>query len=122
MKLFNKVLLTSAFALPSFLSASSLGPVLQVHVPFAFMVGTQQFAAGDYRVQQTDSGVLFVQGEGKAVAAITLPADLKPGTSSSLRFSSADQHYLTGVQMQGESSRSLLTPEEQRKLTLTSSR
>ncbi len=55
-----------------------LSPDLQVHVPFAFMVGTQQFAAGDYRVQQADSGVLFVQGEGKAVAAITLPADLKP--------------------------------------------
>ena len=123
MKLINQVLLTSALALPSLVSAASSTQTLQVHVPFSFMVGAQQFAAGDYRIQQTDNGVIFVQGEGKAVAALSNPAEFKPGTTSSLRFTSADQHYLTGVQVQGESSRSIpVPPEDQRKLTLTSTR
>ncbi len=124
MKFVSKVLSLSALALPSFLSAASNGQMLQVHVPFSFMVGAQQFAAGDYRVQQTDNGVLFVQGEGKAVAAITVPADLKAGSSSSLRFTNAEQHsYLTGVQVQGESARALVLPvQDQRKVTLTSAR
>ena len=118
MKLINQVLLTSALALPSLVSAASSTQTLQVHVPFSIM-----FAAGDYRIQQTDNGVIIVQGEGKAVAALSNPAEFKPGTTSSLRFTSADQHYLTGVQVQGESSRSIPVPsEDQRKLSLTSTR
>ncbi len=121
MKLFKQVLFASAFALPSLLSAASSGQVLHVHVPFSFMVGAQQFTAGDYRIQENDNGVIYVQGEGKSVAAISSPADLKSGTPSSLHFTNAEQHYLTGVQVQGEASRSIPVPASgQRKLTLTS--
>lgn len=124
MKLFNSMLLMSALALPSFVSAASYSQTLQVHVPFSFMVGAQQFAAGDYRVNQADNGVIYVQGEGKAAAAISFPAETKAGALSSLRFTTTQQHeYLTGVQVQGESSRSLVLPtDDQRKVTLTSSR
>lgn len=123
MTLLNKVLFTSALALPSLLPAASAGPMLQVYVPFAFMVGTQQFTAGNYRVQQTDNGVVFVQGEGKAAAALTVPSDLKSTAATGLRFSGAEQHQLTSVQVQGESARTLATAtDETRRVTLTSSR
>lgn len=124
MKFLNKVVCLSALGVPSLLSAASNGPSLQVHVPFSFMVGAQEFAAGDYRVSQTENGVIYVQGEGKAAATLSTPADLKTGTPSSLRFTNAEQHsYLTGVQVQGESARAIvLGTDDQRRLTLTSSR
>ena len=123
MKFFNKLLISSVVAIPSFASASSLGPVMQVHVPFSFTVGAQQFTAGDYRIQENENGVIYVQGQGKAAATLSSPADVKSGPSSSLYFTSAEQHYLTRVQVLGESSRSIPSPaQNQRKLTLSSAR
>ena len=124
MKLFHKLLVTSALILPGLVNAASTSRMLQVHVPFAFMVGSQAFGAGNYRIQQTESGVIYVQGEGKSAVAISSPSEGKLGSSSTLRFISSQQHeYLVGVQAEGAPSRAIAMPViEQQRMLLTSSR
>lgn len=124
MKLFHKVLFTSALVVPGLVNAASTSRMLQVHVPFAFMVGSQAFGAGDYRVQQTENGVIYVQGQGKAAVAISSPSEGKLANSSTLRFTSSQQHeYLVGVQAEGEPPRAIAMPViEQQRVLLTSSR
>jgi hypothetical protein len=112
-------------ALPSLVSAASSGQALQVHVPFAFVMAGQEFNPGDYRVQQNDNGIVFVQGNGKTAMALSSPCNLgKPGAPSSLQFTSDQQReYLVGVHVEGEPSRALpVRFEESRKLTFTSTR
>ncbi len=124
MKLFRKLLSVSALILPGLANAASTSHMLQVHVPFAFMVGSQEFGAGDYRVQQAENGIVYVQGEGKGAAALSAPSEGKLGTASSLRFTSSQQHeYLVGVQTEGEPSRAIAIPaSEQRRVLLISGR
>jgi hypothetical protein len=114
MKFLRKLCALGALALPSIVSAASPNQTLHVHVPFAFIVAGQEFAAGDYQVVQADNGVVLVQGNGKAAAAISTPSGLlRPGAPSGLRFSpSGQRQYLVGVQIQGESSRSIPTHGE----------
>jgi regulator of RNase E activity RraA len=74
MKLFRTIFALSGFVLPSIVSASSSSQILQVHVPFSFVMAGQEFNPGDYRVQQNDNGIVFIQGNGKAAMALSAPA------------------------------------------------
>jgi hypothetical protein len=124
MNLFKTICACGVLALPPLVSASS-SQALQVHVPFAFVVAGQEFNPGDYRVQQQDNGIVFVQGNGKAAMALSSPCNLgKPGAPSSLQFTSDQQReYLVGVHVEGEPSRAIpVRFDEGRKLTLTSAR
>jgi hypothetical protein len=111
----------SALAFSTLASAAMSGESLRVHVPFSFVVGGQEFTAGEYQVVQSDSGIILVQGEGKAAMAMSIPAGLpKPGSSPNLRFTSSDQkEYLVGVEGETASRAIPLHVYEQRKLTAT---
>lgn len=95
---------------------------VRVNVPFAFVAAGQQFAPGAYNVTETESGVVTVQGEGKAAMVISTPLDPpKVGEGSALRFvNSNNRIYLSGLSVGGEGSRLVpvhLLPE--RKLAMT---
>jgi hypothetical protein len=102
-------------------NASEMSHYLRVNVPFAFVAAGQQFSAGEYRVTETETGVITLQGEGKAASLISTPiASPKSGDTSALRFTNSNnQSYLTSVSVEGEGTRSVpahLTAE--RKVTL----
>ena len=121
MKLFKMFGTVLALGLPTFLWAASTGQTLLVHVPFAFMLAGQQFAPGEYRVQESDNGIVLVQGNGKAAATLSIPTGAtKPGAAPGLRFvSSEEKEYLVGIQ--GEAARTLtIPPQLDRKLILSS--
>ncbi len=110
-----------ALGLPALLPAASFSQTLLVHVPFAFMMAGQQFAPGDYRVEQSDNGLVLVHGEGKAAATLSFPAGIaKTGSTPGLKFVSSDnKEYLIGVE--GETERTLtVSPQLDRKLILSS--
>lgn len=121
MKLFYTLGVFLAFAFAAAVSAGEPRDVMRVHVPFAFVVAGQEFAPGDYTVQQSDGGIVWVQGGGKAAIALSYPAShASAGSVSGLRFTKAGQkEYLVGVQYQ-ELTRAIPIPtSEQRKLILT---
>ena len=124
MKLFQTLFAASVLAVPSAVLAASSTSALSVHVPFAFVMSGQQFEPGDYRVEQSDSGVICVRGSGKAVMAISVPSSMtKPGAPSALQFESMEAHeHLVGVQVEGAELRLIPHDPLERKLTLTSSR
>ena len=125
MKLLRAICALSGLTLPSLALAASSGQALQVHVPFSFVLAGEEFAPGDYRVQQTDDGLIFVQGHGKAAMALSVPCSLgKPGTPSSLEFTSNQQReYLVGVNVKGEPSRAIPVHfDEMHKVTFASAR
>ena len=99
MKLFNTL---GAIGLLAFAAASSAAPIadsMRVHVPFAFVVAGQEFAPGDYTVRQSDSGIVSVQGAGKAAMTLSYPAEPVRGDAPGLRFaSSQEKRYLVGIQ------------------------
>jgi hypothetical protein len=126
MKLFKTfgmtgVLALAGLTLSSLAQAGTVTDSMRVHVPFAFVVAGQQFAAGDYTVQQTDSGIVWVRGGGKAALTLSFPAATVPGRAPGLRFAKSEEKaYLVGVQGQ-ELGRSIpMHTYEQRKLTITS--
>ena len=125
MKLFKTIYTFGVLAIPSALSAASPSQSLQVHVPFSFVMAGQEFNPGNYRVQQNDNGIVFVQGNGKAAMALSTPGSFgKPGAPSSLQFTSdQEREYLTGIHVEGEPSRAIPARlEASRKLTFTSTR
>lgn len=125
MKLFRTICALGGLALPSIAMAASSSQALQVHVPFSFMLAGEEFAPGDYRIQQANNGLIFIQGNGKAAITLSMPCSPgKLGTPSSLQFTSDQQReYLTGVNVDGEPSRAIPVHfDEVRKVTLTSSR
>jgi hypothetical protein len=101
-------------------SPAAIADSMRVHVPFAFVVAGQEFAPGDYTVRQSDSGVVSVQGGGKAALTISYPAEAERGAAPGLRFAGSEQkRYLVGVQGE-ELARSIpVHTYSQRKLTLT---
>jgi hypothetical protein len=106
MKLFQTfgVLLAVAFAV-----SAETRDTLRVHVPFTFVVAGQEFSPGDYVVNETDSGVVSVQGGGKAAMVLTYPSVTNYGVAG-LRFTkSGEKLYLVGVQSQTASSALPLT-------------
>lgn len=48
-------------------------PVLRVHVPFDFKAGGKDFASGDYRLRQADTGVITLESDGKQQRAFLSP-------------------------------------------------
>lgn len=120
MKLFKTVLSAGVLAAPITVLAASPTSTLSVHVPFSFVMAGEEFEPGDYRVQQTDNGVICVQGGGKSVMAISVPASV-PATDapSVLRFASG---HLIGVQTQGVSFRLLPQEQPERNITITPTR
>lgn len=74
-----KSALLLAAALVVFASGPARAAVVDVRVPFPFMVKGQQFPAGEYRLQrdQTDSSVVLMRGEKGNTASmfvLTTPA------------------------------------------------
>ena len=121
MKTFSKFGAVLVLGLPTFFSAAAAGQTLLVHVPFTFMLAGQQFAPGDYRVEESDNGIVLVRGGGKAAATLSFPSGTaKPGTVPGLKFvSSENKEYLVGVG--GEMERTLTVfPHLDRKLTISS--
>lgn len=124
MKLFQALLVAGFAAFPALLPAASSYDSLFVHVPFEFVAAGQSFPAGDYRVQSADNGIILIQGNGKAAAAISIPGPLSTaGTTTGLKFSSDGQReHLVGVQIQGLASRTIASPTETSRKVVLSTR
>lgn len=120
MRLFYPLAVVIALAFASSAPAAEAKDLLRAHVPFAFVVAGQDFAPGDYIIHQSDGGVVWVQGAGKAAVALSYPSgSASTGSVSGLRFmKSGQKEYLVGVQYR-ELSRSIPIPtSDQRKLIL----
>jgi carbon monoxide dehydrogenase subunit G len=107
--LFQALTLATVLAGSGAFSSLAASEKLTVDVPFSFVVGTKEFAAGHYRVEQNNDGTIFVQGEGQGAAVLSVPAELEhSGPATSLRFTAnQSREYLTGVQMEGETNRAI---------------
>ncbi len=107
--LFQALTLATVLADSGALSSLSASEKLTVDVPFSFVVGSKEFAAGHYRVAENNDGTIYVQGEGQGAAVLSVPADLaRAGVTTGLRFTAnQSREYLTGVQVEGESSRTI---------------
>jgi hypothetical protein len=124
MKLFQALFVVGSAALPALLPAASPYDSIYVHVPFEFVAAGQSFSPGDYRIQRADSGLILIQGNGKAAATISIPGSMaKPGTATGLRFSSdGEREHLVSVQVEGETTRSILSRTENTRKVVLSSR
>lgn len=123
MKNFCKVLgLVGALAFGTTLvSAASAEDTMRVNVPFTFVAAGKVFPAGQYTVQQTDSGLILIQGQRVAAAALGFPnAPAKAGSASALHFKATDgQEYLITVDSDSGSRTLPLHVLETRTLTLS---
>jgi hypothetical protein len=123
LRTFKTIGFASALGIVGAALPASASQVLRVKVPFSFTLAGQEFSAGQYRVDRSDNGLIIVQGEGRAVAVLSIPGDLaKPSDRSSLRFSKGETRaYLVGVQVEGEGTRSVpRTGYQERKMTVAS--
>ena len=108
-KLFQTLAVLAVLAFAGSASAADVGTEFRVNVPFAFMVGTQQLPAGYYLVQESNSGLLLITGEGTGAAVLSIPAEMtKTGVPTGLVFS---KNHLTAVEVSGEGTRSVLSHE-----------
>jgi hypothetical protein len=124
MKLFQALFVIGSAALPALLPAASPYDSLYVHVPFEFVAAGQSFSPGDYRIHRADNGLILIQGNGKAAAAISVPGSLaKPGVPTGVTFSSDGQRrHLVSVQVEGEATRSILSRTDDNKKVVLPSR
>ncbi len=122
MKSIKTIGVFGAFALSALLPAASSGDSMRVHVPFSFVVAGQQFAPGDYVVEQSDNGIVLVQGAGKGAMVMSTPASSSANGGSSLRFTNSGQQLnLVTVQHDGVQPRAIpVRAVEQRTVTLSS--
>jgi hypothetical protein len=123
LRTFKTIALASALGIAGAALPAPASQVLRVKVPFSFVLAGQEFSAGQYKVDQSDNGLIIVQGEGRAVAVLSIPGDLtKPSDSSSLRFAKSESRaYLVGVQVEGEGTRAIpRVAYQERKLTVAS--
>jgi hypothetical protein len=121
LRTFKTIALASALGIAGAALPASASQVLRVKVPFSFVLAGQEFSAGQYRVNQSDNGLIIVQGEGRAVAVLSIPSDLAKGSdTSSLHFATSDsREYLVGVQVMGEGTRAIPhSGNQERKLTV----
>jgi hypothetical protein len=107
--LFQSLTLATVLAGSGALSSLSASEKLTVDVPFSFVVGSKEFAAGHYRVAENNDGTIYVQGEGQGAAVLSVPAEMiRAGVTTGLRFTAnQSREYLTGVQVEGVSSRTI---------------
>jgi len=122
MKSFCKFIgLMGALALATTIaSAASTADSIHVNIPFSFVVAGKVFPAGQYIVQQSDSGIILVQGQKASAMALSIPGS--PGkydSVPSLHFTSSNgQEYLAAVDGYS-STRAVPVPTETRTLTLS---
>jgi len=106
--IFKTVTIASALMISGAAFSASAGERLRVNVPFSFMVGNTQFAAGEYRIEQADNGILTVQGAKMSAMILTTPSDVAKTGTTGLYFTNSNSHaYLTTVQVEGAPAREL---------------
>jgi len=96
---------------------------LRVNVPFTFELAGLEFQPGQYTLDESDSGVLTVQGEGRGAMVVTIPAEVtKTSAAATLRFvADGKEHHLVGFQVEGETSRAVPSPVyREHRLTMAS--
>ena len=122
MKLFKTFTILGVLASAGAAFGAENSHYLKVTVPFAFVVAGQQFTPGEYSVSQTETGIITVQGRGKAAAVLSTPFEAsKYGETSGLHFTNNEsREYLTGVSVEGEGTRAVPVHLSQRTLTLAS--
>jgi hypothetical protein len=121
-KLCKFVGLLGALALAAtIVSAESATDSLRVNVPFSFVIAGKLFPAGQYTVQETDAGLILVQGEGKSAAALTIPGNpMKAGAVPALHFTASNGHeHLVSVDNESSSRALPMRAYETRVLTLS---
>jgi hypothetical protein len=122
MKTICKFVGLGVFALATtMVSAETAGQSLRVNIPFSFVLAGKVFPAGFYTVQQTDSGVILVSGQGTAALALTIPGEqVKRGSLPALRFASnSGREYLVAVDGDSNSRTVPLHVIDTRTLTLS---
>ena len=123
MKMFKTFGAFGVLAFADLAAAASTSHYLRVNVPFAFAMAGEQFLPGEYRVTESDNGVVLVQGSGKAAAVLTIPESMsRPGQANSLRFTSTPDgtSYLSGLAVEGEPTRAVPANKQlERKLALS---
>ncbi len=89
--------------------SASAAERLSVNVPFSFVLAGLEFQPGHYTLDQSNSGVLTVSGEGRGAVVITIPTELsKSNAASSLRFvTDGHEYHLVAVQLDSENSRAV---------------
>ncbi len=103
--------------------SASAAEYLKVNVPFTFVLAGLEFQPGQYTVEESNNGVLTVQGEGRGAMVTTIPAELnKPNAPTSLRFvTDGHEYHLVGVQVEGEVNRAVNSPAyREHRLTVAS--
>lgn len=110
MKLFNCVVKTGvlAAALASGVMAES-PEMIKAKVPFAFKIGAETFAPGEYTVQRTgNDATLMIRNANRGATFLSTPGGNPNSASvgSALTFERHDgQLFLSQVQMAGQQSR-----------------
>jgi hypothetical protein len=109
LKTIKTIALASVLGLGGAALPAPASETLRVKVPFPFILAGQEFSAGQYRVNQLDSGLIIVQGEGRAAAVLSVPSGMaQRPDASSLHFATSDsREYLIGVQVEGEGARAI---------------
>jgi hypothetical protein len=102
-------------------SAAPDADSMRVDVPFSFVLAGKVFPAGYYTIQQTNSGVLLVSGQGTAAMTLTIPGDpVKSGSLPGVRFIPSNGHeYLVEVDDYSTSRTVPMHVSETRTLTLS---
>lgn len=121
MKSIKAIGVFGALALAALSPAGVAGDYMRVHVPFSFVVAGQQFAPGDYVIEQSANGVVSVLGAGKGAMVLSTPGAL-PGSNAGLRFTNTGQQLnLVSVDQGGVTTRDIpVRSIEQRTITLSS--
>ena len=97
----KSMLLATAFLALAGTAHASVSSVLQVKVPFPFLVGSQTFPAGKYLVQRDDiaSAAMLIRGDDNnnrsARFMLTMPADGRDpaGSVPALAFTRHENQY-----------------------------
>ena len=93
-------------------SASGVASTFRVNVPFAFTVGSEQLPAGAYTVEERDSGVVLVTGNGQGALLLTVPSEkANASLNTGLVFQAG---HLAAIQTDGGATRAVpmhVTPE-----------
>jgi len=110
-KLFKALAIAGVLASSGAVFQASASQVLRVNVPFSFVVAGKEFSAGDYKVEETNAGTIFVQGLHQGAVVLSVPSEaFKQGAATALVFTAGQsRRYLAGVKVEGESSRAIPT-------------
>ena len=86
-------------AMPALAGGPSLETIVQVNVPFDFMVNGRELPAGQYTVAKVTTGALVIRSEKKAVAFLVFSGKSQKGAPSArLVFRRYhNQHFLGSI-------------------------